>query len=833
MRDFALSNTVTRWRSVRIAPNLTLGFASAQLCWRSTDTRRRMLHNRIEMLSAAPLGAIDLLPVAIGVYVVVGLLVAGATLLMLRWPGSAGAFGRFITGRHRRRREEEEEPSPSVAVGCGAAPGMALRLGWQELLPHVHLQEYVRIDGVDLEDREFWLILLPTTMHNLHLVAYHCRQAFERARGGTLGVVSLKPGEWGAFQFDAKGNLTPGRSMRVSSGEPVWSAETVHGIALGNVVDYVRGNAFVVKAVARRLESTFIKQWDVPAEFAFAAAHAQGAISSEVAARAGEASQAEYARLSKVAEFASAAVEAHVAKVSEAGGQARARAGGAGPDGTRYEPPRLASGTVRVLQKGRASALEFCLDAPVCLRVFDVRENDGGGVGPGDTLDRRVLRESLMHMRIRRLEPKAGEASDHPIVVYRDVASNEVKSQDLCERNVVGVAKIEDGRFLDAVKVGEHPFENDPLGRNVVRVENLGESSGLGVAVWATDPLTPALSVGGQVGSGRYRLVRLLGAGGMGVVWLAEDTRLKEQVALKFLAPEVRADPVALDDLRRETVRSHRLSHPNIIRIHDLVESPSEPPLISMEYVEGPTLTQLRLQQPQHVLTWDFLRPIVQEICQALDYAHGEKVVHRDVKPSNLMLTKKGRVKLADFGIAVSVSDSRSSSFQQHRLSGTLSYMSPQQMEGERPCASDDLYALGASLYDLLTSRPPFFSGDIIYQAQTVPAKPLAERLAELGLRNPVPEHVAATILACLAKDTAARPQSAREVAERLGLAFDGRPLGGVAASGLSGEEVGRATAGDPSGRPSGGMDQTSPRPFWRRWARAMFGGDERADRPK
>ncbi len=309
----------------------------------------------------------------------------------------------------------------------------------------------------------------------------------------------------------------------------------------------------------------------------------------------------------------------------------------------------------------------------------------------------------------------------------------------------------------------------------------------------------------------------------MGVVGLAEDTRLNDQVALKFLAPEVRADPVALDDLRRETVRSHRLSHPNIIRIHDLIESPCEPAFISMEFVEGPTLTQLRLQQPQHVLTWAFLEPLVQEICQALDYAHAEKVVHRDVKPSNLMLSKKGRVKLADFGIAVSVSDSLSSTVQQHRIRGTLGFMSPQQMEGHRPCSSDDLYALGASLYDLLTSRPPFFSGDVVCQVQEVPAKAIAERLAELGIRNPVPEHVAATILACLAKDVAARPQSAREVAGRLGLSLDALALRGASASAWLGRGDDKQTASGLSIAPSETDRRRSSVPFWKRCAAVVL----------
>ena len=107
-----------------------------------------------------------------------------------------------------------------------------------------------------------------------------------------------------------------------------------------------------------------------------------------------------------------------------------------------------------------------------------------------------------------------------------------------------------------------------------------------------------------KVGGGRFALIRELGRGGMGVVWLAQDTQLNEQVALKFLPPEVAVDPAALNDLRRETVRSHRLTHPNIIRLHDFHQQADGIAFISMEYVDGMTLSGWRLQQPQQVFGW-------------------------------------------------------------------------------------------------------------------------------------------------------------------------------------------------------------------------------------
>ena len=271
-------------------------------------------------------------------------------------------------------------------------------------------------------------------------------------------------------------------------------------------------------------------------------------------------------------------------------------------------------------------------------------------------------------------------------------------------------------------------------------------------------------------------MVRALGRGGMGEVWLAQDERLAEPVALKFLPAEVRADPVALHELSCETARSHKLSHPNIVRIHDLHEEVDGQAFIAMEYVDGPTLSALRLEQPYYVLSWEALRPLVQQLCAALDYAHGEKVIHRDLKPGNIMIDSKGRLKLADFGIAATVSDSVSRVSGRYATSGTLPYMSPQQLAGKHPQVADDIYALGATLYELLSSKPPFFTGDITHQVLHEAPEPLGERLAALGIQNEIPPDVAAIVMACLAKDPARRPQSARAVAEWIGLEVIRKP---------------------------------------------------------
>ena len=310
------------------------------------------------------------------------------------------------------------------------------------------------------------------------------------------------------------------------------------------------------------------------------------------------------------------------------------------------------------------------------------------------------------------------------------------------------------------------------------------------------------LQSGGEVGGNRFTLVRPLGRGGMGEVWLAQDERLAEPVALKFLPPEVRADASALDDLRRETAKSHKLTHPNIVRIHDFHEPEDEAAFISMEYVEGWTLTAVRVEQPSRVLSWEYLRPLVEQLCAALDYAHGEHVIHRDLKPGNIMVDNRGRLKLADFGIAATVSDSVSRVSNRHATSGTLPYMSPQQLAGKRPSAADDIYALGATLYELLTSKPPFYTGDITHQVLHELPEPPDERLAGLSIANDIPPDVSAIIMACMGKDPAQRPQSARAVAEWIGLEAVSKPSVESVAEALSAQsDAGEAAADGSSPR--------------------------------
>jgi predicted Ser/Thr protein kinase len=268
-------------------------------------------------------------------------------------------------------------------------------------------------------------------------------------------------------------------------------------------------------------------------------------------------------------------------------------------------------------------------------------------------------------------------------------------------------------------------------------------------------PITTSLEPG-QVLVQRYRIQRLLGKGGMGAVYLADDEVLGELVALKVISSAFSADEAAMvTRFRREAAAARKVSSPAVIRIHDLGEARPGLLYLSMEYFAGRTLAELISQRG--VIALKDAQDMLQQIAAGLDAAHHAGVIHRDLKPSNVLIGERGQVKIIDFGLATTaVGDGLTAT---GAILGTPHYMAPEQVRGKPVDVRTDVYALGALAYHLVCGRPPF-TGDnpiaIGFAHITEPVLPPRQ------LRKDVPPALEAAILGALAKAPEDRPASAR-----------------------------------------------------------------------
>ncbi|MFN7141790.1 MAG: serine/threonine protein kinase, partial [Limisphaerales bacterium] len=217
--------------------------------------------------------------------------------------------------------------------------------------------------------------------------------------------------------------------------------------------------------------------------------------------------------------------------------------------------------------------------------------------------------------------------------------------------------------------------------------------------------------VSGQtVGAGRYILNKQLGDNAL--AWLAHDEIENKPVVLKFLPAELYQDPRGLEELRSQVSIAQGLVHPNVAAVYELYEAQGEEPFVCLEYIEGMNLSALQNMQPNKVYNWTFLAPLLKQIFAALQFVHENRLVHGAVKPSSLMLDRKGQVKLLDVGIAGILNNPLYGGPPTTGAGGLLQYLSPQQVDGAQPQGTDDIYSLGITIYEFLTSTPPFHSGD-------------------------------------------------------------------------------------------------------------------------
>ncbi|KUH94453.1 Stk1 family PASTA domain-containing Ser/Thr kinase [Mycobacterium sp. IS-3022] len=261
--------------------------------------------------------------------------------------------------------------------------------------------------------------------------------------------------------------------------------------------------------------------------------------------------------------------------------------------------------------------------------------------------------------------------------------------------------------------------------------------------------------------SDRYELGEILGFGGMSEVHLARDTRLHRDVAIKVLRADLARDPSFYLRFRREAQNAAALNHPAIVAVYDTgeAETPSGPlPYIVMEYVDGVTLRDIvhsdGPMEPRRAIE------VIADACQALNFSHQHGIIHRDVKPANIMISKTGAVKVMDFGIARALADANSVT-QTAAVIGTAQYLSPEQARGEKVDARSDVYSLGCVLYEILTGEPPFIGDSpvaVAYQHVREDPIPPSQR------HNDITPELDAVVLKSLAKNPDNRYQTAAEM---------------------------------------------------------------------
>ena len=234
----------------------------------------------------------------------------------------------------------------------------------------------------------------------------------------------------------------------------------------------------------------------------------------------------------------------------------------------------------------------------------------------------------------------------------------------------------------------------------------------------SSDALDGAQFIPGTMLAGRYRIVGLLGRGGMGEVYRAEDLKLGQPVALKFLSKEVTDHADRLARFHQEVRLARQVSHPNVCRVHDIAETGGQH-FLSMEYIDGEDLASLLRRIGR--LPPDKALELSRQLCAGLAAAHDRKVLHRDLKPANVLIDGRGRAHLADFGLA-NLTDQRRET---REVAGTPGYMAPEQQEGREVTTRTDVYALGLVLYEMFTGqRALAVDGALGGRAQTARLRP-------------------------------------------------------------------------------------------------------------
>ena len=258
----------------------------------------------------------------------------------------------------------------------------------------------------------------------------------------------------------------------------------------------------------------------------------------------------------------------------------------------------------------------------------------------------------------------------------------------------------------------------------------------------------------------RYEVIKSIGEGGMANVYLAQDTILDRKVAVKVLRGDLSNDDKFIRRFEREALSVSKLSHPNIVEVYDVGEE-NEQHYIVMEYIDGKTLKQLLYKRK--TLTTEEVIDIMTQLTDAIAHAHESYIIHRDIKPQNIMILDDGSIKVTDFGIAIAMNATQLT--QTNSVMGSVHYIPPEQANGKSATVKSDIYSIGIMMYELLTGSVPF-KGD---NAVEIAIKHMKEKLPSIRKQNPaIYQSVENIVLKATAKNPRNRYENARDMCNDL-----------------------------------------------------------------
>src|SRR5947208_3939038 len=341
-------------------------------------------------------------------------------------------------------------------------------------------------------------------------------------------------------------------------------------------------------------------------------------------------------------------------------------------------------------------------------------------------------------------------------------------SASLCPRCLTPLSwPSDETRLADAgslpPKAGSHGAADGAGGSHDVRTGRTSNTAWLR----STDAIDHGRFAPGTLLDDRYRIIGRLGKGGMGEVYRADDLKLGQPVALKFLPPEVDTDPARLTQLHTEVRVARQISHPNVCRVYDVGEFEGHT-FLSMEYVDGEDLASLLRRIGR--FSQDRAIELARQICAGLAAAHDRGVVHRDLKPANIMLDGSGKIRITDFGLAGATGEVL--------RAGTPAYMAPEQLSGGEVTPRSDIYALGLVLYEMFTGRRALEAASM---AELIAKREQAAIVPPTAIVRDLDEGIERVIMRCLEPEPAGRPGFALAVSAALP---GGDPLAAALAAG-------------------------------------------------